>query len=407
MKTARTNVSTLKQICQLIPPHLVSKLAQKHGVDKQSRAITPWNHLTALMYSQLSHALSLNDVCDGLKNHSSQLSTIRGAKPPSRNGFSNANRNRNSEMAEDLFWTVLGHLHNQSVSFGGQSYQGMPRRFKRTINVIDSTTISLVANSMEWAKHRRRKAAAKCHMCLDLGSFLPQFAVVDSAKHSDPKMAYEVCANIKSGEIAVFDKAYVDFKHLNLLDQREVFWITRAKSNMQYKIVEELPVKEGGKIITDAFIELTKEKTYKQYPKSLRMVTALVEVNGKEQEMTFISNNQQWAASSICDLYKSRWSIEVFFKQIKQTLQLCDFLGHNEHAVKWQIWTALLVYVLLRFLAHTNKWTHSFSRLFTLIRGVLWSKLKLGKLLTSYGTASGQKRFRASPEQAYLPGFLS
>lgn len=405
MKTARTNISILKQICQLIPPHLVTKLAKKHGVDKQSRKISPWNHVVTLMYSQLSHALSLNDVCDGLNNHSNKLSTIRGAKAPSRNGFSNANRTRNSDMAEELFWSVLSHLHSLSKDFGGQHYKGMPRRFKRTINVVDSTTISLVANSIDWAKHRRRKAAAKCHMCLDLGSFLPKFAVVDAAKHSDPKMAYEVCANIKPGEIVVFDKAYVDFKHLNLLDQRDVFWVNRAKSNMKYEIVRELPIKADSKIITDAVIKLTMKNTKKHYQQEFRLVTALCDVNGKEIEMTFISNNLTWAASSISDLYKSRWSVEVFFKQIKQTLQLCDFLGHNEHAVKWQIWTALLVYILLRFIAHVNKWKHSFSRIFTLIRGVLWSNIKLVQLLESYGTASGKKRFTALPSQAYLPNF--
>ncbi len=137
-------------------------------------------------------------------------------------------------MAEELFWSVLGCLHQISPKFGGRNYRGMPRRFKRIINVVDSTTISLVANCMDWAKHRRRKAAAKCHMRLDLQSFLPKFAVVNSANHSDSTNAYAVCASIKAGEIVVFDKAYVDFKHLHILNERDVFWVTRAKDNMQY-----------------------------------------------------------------------------------------------------------------------------------------------------------------------------
>ena len=109
-------------------------------------------------------------------------------------------------MAEELFWSTLGYLHQIAPGFGGRSNKGMPHRFKRIINVVDSTTISLIANCMDWAKHRRCKAAAKCHMSLDLQSFLPKFAVVDSANHSNSAKAYEVCVGIKAGEIVVFDK---------------------------------------------------------------------------------------------------------------------------------------------------------------------------------------------------------
>jgi len=404
MKSIRTNISTLRQIVELIPGHLVKKLSKKHGVNKKSRKFTPWSHVVSLIYSQVSHALSLNDVCDSLRNHSSMLKTIRGAVAPSRNGLSYANNKRNAGMAEDLFWSVLGHLHEQYPSFGGRNYSGMPKRFKRIIHVVDSTTISLIANCMDWAKHRRRKAAAKCHMRLDLQSFLPRFAVVDTAKLTDPSAAYELCAGIKDGEIVVFDKAYIDFKHLFQLNNRGVFWVTRGKDNMQYKTVKKNKAK--GKVLRDEIIELTVQNTFKLYPIQLRLVEASVEVNEKEIQMTFITNNFQWAASSICDLYKSRWPIEVFFKQIKQNLQLCDFLGHSKNAVRWQIWMALLTYVLLRFIAFANKWEHSFRRLFTLLRGVLWSKFNILAIMDSYGTAGGQKRMRAAPEQAYLPGFL-
>lgn len=405
MKSIRTNISTLRQIVELIPGHLVNKLSKEHGVKKKSRKFTPWSHVLSLMFSQLAHSLSLNDVCDSLKNHAKALFTMRSAVPPSRNGLSYANTNRNADMAEDLFWRMLGHLHQIAPGFGGRNYQGMPRRFKRVINVVDSTTISLVAQCMDWAKHRRRKAAAKCHMRLDLQSFLPKFAVVDSAKHSDPRKAYEVCIDIKAGEIVVFDKAYVDFKHLYMLNERNVFWVTRSKDNMQYKTIKSLRTKPKRGILKDEIIELTGMDTQKHYPEVLRLVEAEVEINGKKEVLTFISNNLEWSAQSICDLYKARWAIEVFFKQLKQNLQLCDFLGHSKNAIRWQIWTALLVYVLIRFLGFANKWEHSFSRLFTLLRGVLWSKFNVSELIVSYGTASGQQRMRATPEQAYLPGF--
>ncbi len=220
MKPAKSNMTVLKQVVDLIPPYLVANLARKHGVDKKSRKFTPWSHVVSLVYAQLAHSLSLNDVCDALRNHSGVLTTLRGAVPPSRNGLSHANRNRDADMAEDLFWATLGNLQNQVPDFGmGRKYVGFPRRFKRVINIVDSTTIKLVANCMDWAKHRRRKAAAKCHMRLDLQTFLPRFAVVKDAKTHDATEAVELCAGIRDGEIVVFDKAYVDFVHLYLLSR--------------------------------------------------------------------------------------------------------------------------------------------------------------------------------------------
>ena len=140
-------------------------------------------------------------------------------------------------------------------------------------------------------------------------------------------------------------------------------------------------------------------------PQRLRLVRAIVERDGKEEEMNFITNNFEWAASSIADLYKHRWAIEAFFKQLKQTLQLCAFLGHSKKAIQWQVWTALLVYVLLRFLAHVSDWPHSFTRLFGLVRCSIWTLLDLLRTLRAYGTAGGDFRMLAAPGQAYLPGF--
>jgi IS4 transposase len=120
--------------------------------------------------------------------------------------------------------------------------------------------------------------------------------------------------------------------------------------------------------------------------------------------MVFLTNNFSWSARTIADLYRCRWSIETFFKELKQTLKLSDFLGHNANAVKWQVWTALLTYLLLRFCAWLSHWTHSFTRLFALVRTALWQKLNLTDLLEIYGTADGGGRFLGTPEQAYLPG---
>jgi hypothetical protein len=401
---ATSKLNLLRQICNFIPEFLVSKIARETKVDVKARTFTPWSHVVTLLYAQLTHSIGLNDVCDALRLHSGPLSSIREATPPSRNNLSHADKVRPAEMAEKLFWAVFEHLGDLSPRFvGGKSGKRFARKFKRTIHLVDSTTIPLIASCLDWAKHRRRKAAAKCHLRLDLQSFLPRFAIVDTARHHDAKRAREMCAGIAPGEIVIFDKAYIDFAHLADLSIREIFWVTRAKDNMQYEVEKYYQTQAQGKILSDELIRLKSPNSLRDYPQLLRRVAALVEVDGKEVVMEFLTNNLDWSAASIVELYRCRWQIEVFFKQIKQTLQLADFLGTSANAVRWQVWTALLVYLLLRYVAFLSDWSHSFSRLFTVIRSSLWKKWDLLALLRIYGTADGHFRYLASPEQAYFP----
>ena len=403
-KPTVSKFSIPQQFCNLIPPHLVSKLARDTGVEDHARTFSPWSQVVSLLYAQLTHALGLNDVCDALGLHSGPLSALRGATPPAKNTFSYANRTRDPKMAEQLFWRMLAHLQTLAPAFAGRHTPRFAFRFKRLLHVVDTTTIQLMARSLDWAKHRRRKAAAKCHVRLNLQSFLPACVIVGSAAESDCARARELCANIHAGEIAIFDKAYLDFDHLADLSLRQVFWVTRAKDNLQCRVRRKWQEGRCGNLLRDDLIALTSPAA-KKYPAALRRVAALVEVDGQLREMVFLTNNFTWSAQTIADLYRCRWSIEVFFKELKQTLQLVDFLGHNANAVRWQVWTALLAYLLLRFCVWLGRWGHSFTRLFTLLRSALWQKWDLRSLLESYGTAKGGGRFLGQPEQAYLAGF--
>jgi IS4 transposase len=411
MKNQKTptgsTLSVLRQICNYIPNHLVPKLARQTGNDEKARTFDAWSHIVSLCYAQLTHSIGLNDVCDALQLNSGPLSAIRGATPPARNTLSHANKVRDAAMAEELFWAVYDYLGELSPRFvSGKASKRFARRFKRTIHVVDSTTIQLIASCMDWAKHRRRKAAAKCHLRLDLQSFLPRFAIIDTAREADAKRARQLCAGVRDGEIVIFDKAYVDFDHLWNLEERGVAWVTRAKDNLQFEVIETYPVKEGGKTVCDELVGLKNAHSQKAYPELMRRIVAWVEVDGKERLMVFLTNHLTWSAESVVALYRCRWRIEVFFKQIKQTLQMADFLGTSANAVRWQVWTALLIYLLLRYLAFLSDWAHSFSRLFTLVRTCLWRKWDLLKLLLRYGTAGSSFRYLGRPEQAFFPGFL-
>ena len=402
---SRRHTTVLRQLVELIPAYLVPKLARETGVAACARTFTPWSHTVAMLYAQVSHALGLNDVCDALRLQVTALCGMRGARPPARNTLSHANQRRDCSFAEKLFWQMLGHLQTQHPGFGRGGHKSIAWRFRRAIHIIDATTIQLIVNCITWAKHRRRKAAAKCHLRLDLQSFLPRFAIVDTAGEHDNVRAPELCAGLLAGEIALFDKAYVHFVHLWQLTIRGVFWVTRAKDKLRMKVNKRLPKHADPRILRDDLVVLQGVNTQKDYPQLLRRVTARVEIDGEERIMVFLTNNLDWSPLTVCDLYRCRWQIEVFFKQLKQTVQLVDFLGNSANAVKWQVWTALLVHLLLRFLAWRERWAHSFTRLFTYMRAALWLRRDLAELLKICGTAPGTGGPAAPSLQSELPGF--
>ena len=186
--------------------------------------------------------------------------------------------------------------------------------------------------------------------------------------------------------------------------ERGVFFVTRAKENVVYKVKKRRPHDQDQGIIRDEVVVLGGQVASADYPGQLRRVTARVLIDGKEEILVLLTNNFAWAATSIAELYRCRWQIEAFFKQMKQTLQLADFLGTNANAVKWQIWTALLVYVLLRFQTWLSQWAHSFSRLFTLLRAALWQRrFRRGRVRSSLpvgAVARKVSRARRSPTAA-------
>ena len=394
----RSKITVLHQLCNLIPPHLVPKVARECGSGSHARTFSHWSHLVALLHAQATHALGLNDVCDSLRLHGGPLSAIRGATPPARNTLSHANKTRPARIAQDVFWNLLAHLEKTHRGFGRTGRPRRLHRFRQTISILDSTVIELVAGSMDWAKHRRRKAAAKAHVRLDLQTLLPRCVVIDTAAEHDNRRAAQLTAALRPGEIVIADRGYVDQDHFKELDDRGVWWVTREKVNMVSDLLEEFPVPAGGNILQDQLVTLKKGLP-------VRRVTALVEVDGKEREMVFLTNNRQWSANTVADLYKSRWEIEVFFKQLKQTFQVADFLGHSANAVRWQMWAALILMLLLRFNAWLSDWNHSFLRLFALARSCAWQKWDWAKLLKSCGTGGGSFRMLGAPQQAFLPGF--
>ncbi len=402
-RPAKTSYSVLRQIVHWIPEGLPDRLAREADADIRTFSCT--SHVVALLYGQLNRAASLNEICDAARLHEPELNRIRGATAPKRNTFSNANRTRDPVIAERLYWQTFEHLRTICPDFTQiKSHKGFIHRVKRDIFAIDSTTLKLSLNCIDWARHRSKKAAAKTHMCINIGNSLPAFAVVEDAAHHDSKRADVLCAGLKDGDVMLADRAYVDLAFLHDLSERGVFFVLREKENMVFTVVERRTHK-NPRILADETVRMSRKGSVEKYPVPLRRITAIVEVDGHDMEMTFITNNFEWSPRTIAELYRARWAIETFFKELKQTLQLADFVGYNEKAVKWQVWTGLLAHLLLRFLKHIAKWTLSFSRLVGTVRAAIWMKIDLLAALRLYGIAGGPQRLVIVDYQRYFQGF--
>ena len=170
----------------------------------------------------------------------------------------------------------------------------------------DSTTIQLAYWCIDWAKHRQRKAAVKVHMVANVANRLPHFCVFGKAKDHDSKMEDELFNSLKEGDIGIADRAYNCFKALYRQSRRGVFFVVREKSGMRYRVVKRVAKKDlGENILSDETIQLTGQRTSKEYPDAMRRVKARVNVDGKWRTMVFLTNNFEWSASTIAELYNA------------------------------------------------------------------------------------------------------
>ena len=212
-----------------------------------------------------------------------------------------------------------------------------------TVYALDSTTIDLCLSLFEWAPFRSTKAAIKLHTLLDLRGAIPTFIHISDGKLGDVNVLDLM--TFEAGAFYVMDRGYVDFARLYALHQTGAFFVTRAKSPMDARRVYSAPVDRASGVICDQRVMLNGRQSAKRYPEHLRRIRFKDSDSGKT--LVFLTNNTTLPALKIAALYKSRWSVELFFKWIKQHLRIKHFLGNSENAVKTQVWCAVATYVLI------------------------------------------------------------
>jgi len=256
---------------------------------------------------------------------------------------------------------------------------------------LDSTTISLSLKLFSWAPGKYSRGAVKIHTLLDLRGSIPSFILITDGKYHDSN-ALDVFIP-KSDAIYVMDKAYIDFKALYHMHEQEAFFVSRAKSSMDYSVSERnYNIDENTGLRSDKIIELNGYKSKQLYPEPLRLVEFYDEE--KDITLTFLSNNLDVTALEIANLYRNRWQIEVFFKWIKQNLTIKTLWGHSENAVNIHVWVAICTYLIVAKLKHAFKSNLSIYEIMQILSISVFDKTSLQELLTEYQTNQNVKEQR-------------
>ncbi|MBA3681706.1 MAG: IS4 family transposase [Bacteroidetes bacterium] len=363
------NVTLFSQIISKLDRLKFLKLVKEKETDKHQKGYNSWTHLVAMLFGQFAKSQSLRDISNGLRSATGNLNHLGIQKAPSKSSIGYQNKNRNWELFRDYYYQLLGSLGQQA------GFKQVKFKIKSKIFFLDSTTISLCLNIFDWAKYKTAKGAVKMHTLLDFDGNLPSYVNITDGKTADNKGAYEI--PLLKGSVIVADRFYNDFYLLNLWDSKGVFFVVRHKENIKYIVIKEneLPDNKYQHILKDEIIELKNKSSKEKYPKRLRRVAVWDEVN--KQTIELITNHMTWTANTIGELYKSRWNVEIFFRDIKQLLHIKSFIGTSQNAVMIQIWTALITILILKALKAMAKFSWHLSNLVAFIRLNLFVKINL------------------------------
>ncbi|MEI8124078.1 MAG: IS4 family transposase [bacterium] len=364
-----TNITLFSQIISKLDRLKYSKLVKEKQSDKHQKGYNSWTHLVAMLFCQFAKSQSVRDISNGLRSATGNLNHLGIQKAPSKSSISYQNKHRNWELFREYYYQLLGSLGQQA------GFKQVKFRIKSKIFLLDATTISLCLSLFDWAKYKTAKGAVKMHTLLDFDGNLPAYVNITDGKTADNKGAYDI--PLLKGSVIVADRFYNDFSLLNIWDSKGVYFVIRHKENIQYKVIKEndLPDNRHQHILKDEIIELKNKSSKDKYQKKLRRVVVWDDKNNQVIEL--ITNQMKWTANTIGELYKSRWDIEIFFRDIKQLLHIKSFIGTSQNAVMIQIWTALITILILKALKSMAKYNWHLSNLVAFIRLNLFVKINL------------------------------
>jgi hypothetical protein len=369
------NVTLFSQILQYADTNIFKKIVNEYNSDRHTKGINTRTHLISMLFCHFAKANSLREISNGLRSSYGDLNHLGiHGKSPSKSSLSYINERRDWRLFRDFYFDLKNKFQKDGT-FKRRKFRIRTRK----ILILDSTTISVCLSAFNWARFRQKKGALKLHTLLDYEGCMPEYLFMRPAEQADVKFAQYLL--LPSDSLVVADRAYLDFKMLYSWHQEGVNFVIRLKKSIKYEVIKERELPEGRSenILKDEHIILSEEDTYNKYPKQLRRVAAYDSDN--DQVIEVITNNFSWTASTIAELYKQRWMIEIFFKELKQHLKIKSFIGTSENAVRIQIWTALITLLILKYLKELGKYNWCLSNLIAFLRMNLFVKKSLQEWL--------------------------
>lgn len=368
-----SKITLFGQIIQRLDRSIFNRQVKEHQTDKHQKGFDSWSHLISMLFCHFAKSQSLRDISNGLRSATGNLNHLGNVRTPTKSNLSYQNKHRSWELFRDYYYTLSKQL-GQQAGFKQKKF-----RIKSKIFLLDASVISLCLSLFDWAEYKTKKGAVKMHTLLDFDGNLPVYVNITNGKTADNKGAYQV--PLIKGSVIIADRFYNDFNLLNVWDSNGVYFVVRHKKNIQFATIKEreLPEKKHPQLLKDEEIILTGSSSKKRYPKRLRRVAVWDDKNNQVIEV--ITNNMNWCANTISELYKSRWDIEIFFRDIKQLLHIKSFIGTSKNAVMIQIWTALITILILKYLKEIAQYKWYLSNLCAFLRINLFVKIELQKWL--------------------------
>jgi hypothetical protein len=365
------NSHIFTQVLQHINWDAFSSIVAKHKGDKAAKGITCRSQFIMMLFAHVAGFDSLREICQGMETQGGHLNHMGIEKIPKKSSLSYANMHRPWMIYRDMFEAMVTELQPKI------SRKSKPRGFKGKLLSIDSTTIDLCLAMFPWAKFHHKKGAVKIHTVLDHDGLIPVFADISNGRMHDSRAFKNMLSDHPSlfpeDCWVVMDRAYNEYLSFGEMTEKNIWFVTRIKSNAIYHVKETLEVPQNSNIISDEVIELSSTKG-QQCGYYLRRVVVDDVANNRKIEL--LCNNLKFGATTIAAMYKNRWQVELFFKQIKQNLKIKSFVGTSENAVKTQIYCALCAIVLLNYLKsisdskreYCKQKSFSFSNMASLLR---------------------------------------
>jgi hypothetical protein len=367
-----TGKTLFAQLMDFLPWTTFTRIVERHGGDRYVKSLACTEQFRVMAFAQLTYRESLRDIEACLSAQAAKLYHMGFRHEIKRSTLADANESRDWRIHAEFAQRLIAQARKL---YAGESF-GID--LQNTTYALDSTTIDLCLSLFPWALFRTTKSAVKMHTLLDLRGNIPSFIHISDGKLGDVNVLDILV--LEPGAIYVMDRGYLDFARLYLLHRAQAFFVTRAKSNTQFRRVYSAAVDRSTGIICDQTIALTGTTSRKDYPQHLRRIRYKDTQTGKT--LVFLTNNFALPAATICALYKSRWQVELFFKWIKQHLRIKKFYGNTENAVKSQIWIAVSVYVLVAIVKKRLNLEASLYTLLQILSVTLFEKMPLQQAFT-------------------------